>query len=618
MKYNFDKIEKALKETLTEEELRSLLDPLKVLASQRTYGLAWEEPDNGAYDQEIAEKDLIKSFPFLEEVAEKAVLKDPGGKTNMLIEGDNLHALQSLQYTHKGLVDVIYIDPPYNTGNRDFVYNDKYVDAEDSWRHSSWLSFMNKRLKLARELMSEEGVIFISIDDNEMAQLKLLCDQVFGEENHLMTTTRKTKTMTGDKSTGLNIQHDFILAYSKDKRSALLKGEKKDLTNYKNPDKDKNGAWINGNPSARSGGTGTYFPITNPYTNKVDYPPTGRYWAFNKDTFEKYVKSGRIVFRKKHTENQRGFTFKQYAKTMANTHNPFHSLTFGNNDFLNENGTKDLIAIIGQASFDYPKPLALIKKIVESHPNPNAIVLDFFAGSGTTGHAVLELNKEDGGKRQFILCTNNEVNRDIEIDKLVELGHIDAFAGRKRTKAHKEWTTSLQAFKETDTYLKFLESDDYKDLGIARAITQQRIQKVIEGYTTPKGKHVEGIHGNLRYFTVALKEDQLYPELNEEALIEETVDLIRIKEGLFDNVIRKEVEGAPICILEDDASKVVIVLDYHVMDYQIDAILEEFSEKDTRTHKFYTSYPSYNYKGITHEPLPKEILNAIKMTLLEK
>src|SRR5699024_3915778 len=195
-KINIEQLETYLKQAgLENGKLEEILEPIKQLNNQRKYGLVWEEPDNTTYKTDLAEQELLRNFPFLKEVNEHRIFKGEQHPDHLLIEGDNLHALKTMQYTHKNKIDVIYIDPPYNTGNTDFVYNDKYVDNEDSWRHSKWLSFMNKRLRLARELMTDEGVIFISIDDNEQAQLKLLCDQVFGEANFVSNIIwRKRRT----------------------------------------------------------------------------------------------------------------------------------------------------------------------------------------------------------------------------------------------------------------------------------------------------------------------------------------------------------------------------------------------------------------------------------------
>ena len=297
-----------------------------------------------------------------------------------------------------------------NTKNKEFIYDDCMIGEDDGYRHSKWLSFMNNRLEIALSLLSDRGAIFISIDDNEQAELKLLCDSVFMESNFITSFIRKTKSMTGDDGNGLNIQHEYLLVYARDKSILKFKGEEKSFDNYSNPDNDPNGIWCAADPSAKSGGDSTYFPIRNPYTGKEDFPPKGRYWAFSKDTMEKYIESGRIKFKQKYPKTQRGFIFKRYAETMEVKNMPVDSLLFASNEFMNSVATSELKSILNTSKFNYPKPTTFISQIVRTVSVNNSIVLDFFAGSGTTGHAVMQLNKEDGGNRKYILCTNNENN----------------------------------------------------------------------------------------------------------------------------------------------------------------------------------------------------------------
>ena len=191
--------------------------------------------------------------------------KDP----NLLIKGNNLLALHSLKSRFLNQVKLIYIDPPYNTGNDSFNYN-------DSFNHSTWLTFMKNRLEVARDLLRDDGVIFVQCDDNEQAYLKVLMDEIFGRDNFVGDFIRKTKSTTNDAKTGVNIQHENCLCFAKIKSNICLLGGQKDLSGYKNPDNDPNGAWISDNPSAKSGSKETgYFAIKNPYTGKEDHPPKG-------------------------------------------------------------------------------------------------------------------------------------------------------------------------------------------------------------------------------------------------------------------------------------------------------------------------------------------------------
>lgn len=367
---------------------------------------------------------------------------------NAIIVGDNLDALKLLKAAYSEKIKMIYIDPPYNTTNENFIYPDNFrqdykkileevglieidengqeVESEDlkffkniqgSRTHSGWLSFMLPRLKLARDLLKEDGVIFISIDDNEQANLKLLCDEIFGEDNFCGDFIRKTKSTTNDAKIGLNYQHEFLLCYAKDKNYTNLLGGEKDLDKYKNPDNDTNGAWVFSDPSAKSGKPETgYFAIKNPYTGKEDYPPEGRFWLFSKNTLQKHIDEGRICFKKEHKENERGFIYKRYLKDLKTNQQTFGSLIFTDNAFMNQTATKELLNLGMGEYFTYPKGVEFIKKIIlhSTSTNSNDIILDFFAGSGTTAQAVMELNAEDKGNREFILV---QIDEEIKEDK---------------------------------------------------------------------------------------------------------------------------------------------------------------------------------------------------------
>ena len=367
---------------------------------------------------------------------------------NAIIVGDNLDALKLLKAAYTEKIKMIYIDPPYNTTNENFIYPDNFrqdykkileevglieidengqeVESEDlkffkniqgSRTHSGWLSFMLPRLKLARDLLKEDGVIFISIDDNEQANLKLLCDEIFGEDNFCGDFIRKTKSTTNDAKIGLNYQHEFLLCYAKDKNYTNLLGGEKDSSRYQNPDNDPNGAWANDNPSAKSGNIRTgWFAVKNPYTGKEDYPPKGMFWRFSQNTLQKHIDEGRICFKKEHKENERGFIYKRYLKDLKTNQQTFGSLIFTDNAFMNQTATKELLNLGMGEYFTYPKGVEFIKKIIlhSTSTNSNDIILDFFAGSGTTAQAVMELNAEDKGNREFILV---QIDEEIKEDK---------------------------------------------------------------------------------------------------------------------------------------------------------------------------------------------------------
>ncbi|MHA3859370.1 site-specific DNA-methyltransferase [Mycoplasma sp. Z463D] len=389
-------------ETLTQKQ-RDVYALIRESLHSKKYGLVFEEKE-----EDIVNK-TNDSILTLEK--KDSIIVDANKKLNYLIEGDNYQSLKLLLKTHRNRIDVIYIDPPYNTGNKDFVYNDQYVDSEDSFRHSKWLSFMKRRLEMAKELLSEKGVIFISIDDNEQAQLKLLCDEVFGENNFVADFIRKTKSSTNDINTGANIQHENCLCYAKNKVKINLLGGSKDLSRYSNPDNDPNGPWTSSDPSAKSGTEkNNYFAVVNPYTGKEDFPPVGMYWRFSKNTIDQHIKEGTITFKKDHKPNERGFIYKRYLNNLKSTKKTIDSLVFASNEFMNQVATKEAKSLSFVEDFKYPKPADFISKLMLHSTDNVSIILDFFAGSGTTGHAVAKLNAEDGGDRTYILCTNNENN----------------------------------------------------------------------------------------------------------------------------------------------------------------------------------------------------------------
>ena len=352
--------------------------------------------------------------------------KDFDNTENLYIEGDNLEVLKLLRNTYMGKVKMIYIDPPYNTG-KDFVYQDNFYINKEEYKemsgqfdkegnrlfentetngrfHTDWLNMMYPRLKMARDLLTDDGAIFISIDENEVSNLRKICDEIFGGGNFVADFIRKTKSTTNDAKTGINYQHEMLLCFAKNKNNINLLGGSKDLSNYQNPDNDPNGAWINDNPSAKSGSYETgYFPIKNPYTNKEDYPPEGRFWAFSKNTLQQHINNGRICFKKEYKDNERGFIYKRYLKDLQTTLETFDSLKFTDNKFMNQVATKELKDLELVEYFPYPKGCNFLKEIIIHGSDKNSLILDFFSGSATTAHAVMQLNAEDGGNRKYIM-----------------------------------------------------------------------------------------------------------------------------------------------------------------------------------------------------------------------
>lgn len=362
------------------------------------------------YDVTITSAEQLAGEPFLvldtkhfsEEFKDKLMgeFDNLDEETNgLLINSENFQALNLMQEKYQEKVKTIYIDPPYNTGNDDgFTY-------KDGFQSSSWASLVYSRLGIAKPLLNQSGLIFQSIDDHEQANLKLLSNKVFGQDNFVADFIRKTKSTTNDAKTGINYQHEFLLCYAKNlQKIDRLSGGIKDITKYTNPDNDPNGRWVSDNPSAKSGNyQNGYFPVVNPYTGKEDFPPEGRFWAFSKNTLQKHIDDGRICFKKTHKPDERGFIYKRYLKDLKTLDSTLDSLGFTDNKYMNQVATKELKEINLVEYFSYPKGVNFLCDIVKSNTQNNDLILDYFAGSGTTGHAVIKLNREDGGSRKYIL-----------------------------------------------------------------------------------------------------------------------------------------------------------------------------------------------------------------------
>ena len=447
--------------------LLSYLSELEKDVNGKKYGLVFEE-----HREEIDEV-LDTHTPVLTEEADLFI--DHGGQMNFLLEGDNLAALKLLEKTHRGKIDLIYIDPPYNTGNKDFIYDDAFVDKNDSFSHSKWLSFMDTRLKIAKKLLSENGVIFVSIDDREEASLKLLCDSIWGEDLFVANISwQRTYSMRND-SKGIASEVEHILAYSKKagwnpkklQRTAEMNAK------YKNPDNDPKGAWRNIVASAPNAAThqGMVYAIQNPLTGEFCYPPQGRCWALGqeqmlsamlnwceyelvdlhddearakicgvaaenvrKNVLSIVIKEPLITAKEKAKDKYCGvipeFFFsnkgkgalsrKAYINAMGGrpVTNYWPHIETGHTD----EASRLLKAIFdGMVVFDTPKPPRLIERILYIATTDNSTILDFFAGSGTTGHAILKYNAEHTeSRRRFILCTNNEngICRDVTYERI--------------------------------------------------------------------------------------------------------------------------------------------------------------------------------------------------------
>lgn len=365
------------------------------------YGLIWDKEK----EPEKIIEECNKYIPILKEIKEKELENGNEGLNNILIEGDNFHSLEVLNYTHKEAIDIIYIDPPYNTG-KEFIYNDKIVNVEDGYRHSKWLNFMSKRLGLARNLLKDSGMIFISINEIEFAQLKLLCDSIFNPQNYVAIITWQNLDSVKNDAKYFSTNTEYILVYAKNKNELKIQGTKKgekQRSYYKNYDDDPRGEYLLTPLHAKSGSeTGKYtYVFKNGQTWNA---PEGTYPRFAKTTLEKLENEGRIYLDPKGKKVPQKKTYLSEVGDRMPPTTFWSSKEYGSTRQSNS----ELAKLIGKGKFQNPKPTKLIKKLIDLVENKNAVILDFFAGSGTTGQAVMELNSEDNGNRKFILCTNNE------------------------------------------------------------------------------------------------------------------------------------------------------------------------------------------------------------------
>lgn len=402
-----------LKEINTDDENIRAITEIENALNEKKYGLVWEE------HSEKVDEMLAHNIPIFIEDETRKITANEDEAYNFLLEGDNLHSLKLLEKTHKGKIDVIYIDPPYNTGNKDFIYDDCFVDKTDGYSHSKWLSFMEKRLLIAKELLSDEGIIFISIDDNEQAQLKLLCDSVFGEDNFI-AVYKWNKTATAPSlSQKVRNKYEYIVCYEKIRNSINYNGGTIDggdipLLNRGNNIRDilfkKDCVKFMFDGELKSGiydrvELKNDIKITNGLADK-DFVMSGEF-KWTQETLNKEVDLGTTFIVKSKKLSIR------FIRKVIKSKRPSDIISKEECGVdTNEIGKRELLELVPNNSMDYPKPKSLISYLIKFNEDgrKNNIVLDFFAGSGTTGHAVMQINKEDGGNRKYILCTNNENN----------------------------------------------------------------------------------------------------------------------------------------------------------------------------------------------------------------
>lgn len=581
---------------------------VNLVNTKKKYGLVWEDKP------EDVEEQLRTKLPVLQEVKERAIINDTEEQQNpnhILIEGDNLHALTALTFTHENKIDLIYIDPPYNTGKKDFIYNDHYVDKEDAYRHSKWISFMEKRLRIAHKLLKDDGVIFISIDENECHNLKVLLDEIFGENNFVEQIIWNKRIPKNDKGIG-NI-HESILLYAKKYSSKHSFSQKKDgiedvnefvktlkrkklkieeaekeirkfykrndydrgITLYNSFDSDYklwgkiNVSW----PNAKT--TGPRYDVLHPKTLKPTKVPD-RGWRFTQETFESMLDYNNIIERHDGSFVCGKVWFAKDENTQPSTIKYLEEV----NSFLlrsiistKSDGSNELLEILGQNKFDYPKPTDLINRLLDSVESKDLLVLDFFAGSGTTLHTLINLNDDDNGSRQGILVTNNENN-------------------------------------------------------IAEEVTYERNKRVIQGYTNAKGEQVEGLkNNNLRYYKTAFVDRE--PSLqNKRQLTQLATELLCIKEDCYTEVQHQlSMNPKQAQIFTNNKGKYLVAIYHSRNQLQVQEQLITWVESLTHTTEKVRLYAFSPEKEVLAEefyevaekvevvPLPEAIYNAYLSTI---
>ncbi|MEM2159733.1 MAG: site-specific DNA-methyltransferase [Candidatus Nitrosotenuis sp.] len=461
------------------------------MKKRKKYGIVWEDKPEQVVDF------CKHKLPVLKEIKSKEIVTSKNEPCNFLIEGDNYHALSVLYYTHKGKIDVIYIDPPYNTGARDWTYNNNYVDSEDPYRHTKWLSFMNNRLRIARKLLSNNGIICCTIDDYELPRLWMLMDEIFSEKNHLGTIVIRINPGGRKSKREVATQHEYALFFSRSSSAKVAQipkppeekthsYKKDDLGWYEERNLRKEGADSLAKEDSERFYPIYYDPKTGKFSTKTKYEveilpldssSEKRIWRRDRNVIDEMSDKGDLLFKKTKFGPQVYFKFRGGLE--GETPKSFWD---DKKYSASEHGTQILDKILGRReTFSFPKsPHAVADCIKVASDKKNAIILDFFAGSGTTAQAVLELNKQDGGNRRFILCTNNENN-------------------------------------------------------IATEICYPRIKRIIEGYTQNTDK-ILGLGGNLKYFKTDFVDGEP-TDTNKKKLVEQSTEMLCLKEDCFDLVV---------------------------------------------------------------------------------
>lgn len=497
-----------------QKDINELLEVQKLI-NQKKYGLVWEE------HAEKVDKEMETKIPVFIEDKNKRIDNGESKKINFILEGDNLHSLYLLEKTHNHKIDVIYIDPPYNTENEGFTYNDKKVDKNDGYRHSKWISFMQRRLVVAKKLLSRDGIIFISIDDNEYQNLKLLMDEIFGEEKFVTNFIWRRKTGASDAK-GIATITEYVLCYcnnpnKKEWNSIFKQNEQSyDEKRYRYKDKyynergpfyydnlDRGG--LNYSDSMNFGVKAPDGSIVYP-NGRTSFVNDGWIWKWGKDKIKWGFENGFLEFQQSNKKaNGWALKYKNYLNVDNSGKLKVRSAPFKNliTSVINQAGTNELKGMFeNKTPFSNPKPVELIQFLVSLCNKKDARILDFFAGSGTTGQAVLNLNNKDGGNRTFILATNNEngIAENITYKRLKKLSE-GYTTSRKISEIIFQKKLTISSLKNMNVTLDKIEKVIKKNNGkyqkIVKKISDNTIQ-VIGEYS--KGTLMPQIQFNMRYY----------------------------------------------------------------------------------------------------------------------
>lgn len=533
-------------ENLDHEELLAEIERLR---KRKKYGLVWEEKP-----EDVVEQCKIQ-LPVLEESEDKEIITDLLKPMNIIIEGDNYHALSVLNYTHKGKIDVIYIDPPYNTGAKDWKYNNDYVDNNDQWRHSKWISFIKNRIILAKQLLSKSGFLICSIDHNELFALGMLLDEIFGEANRigLVTVVHNPKGRNQAKYFSLNCE--YMLVYANNKQYAEFNNVaiNEDIKNSFDLD-DEDGKYRlepflrSRSVWARALRPKNWYPIyvskdlkhithlkRDDYYEIYPIANNGKEMSWLKihETFIKIKKDDyfiaaqegeKIVIYRKLREKQ---VFKN-VWTDKLYQSEFH-------------GTNLLKEILGSNVFNFPKSVYFINDILNITSKEDSIVLDFFAGSGTTGHAVLELNKQDDGYRRFILCTNNENNiaDNICYPRIKKVIYGYSFIGKEQKIIFNQKLTPNNLSKSNTFFNELYEiKRENTNLFDEFSIKVEDNSLRLLGFKNYK-EYKEGLGGNLKYFKTTFVPSES-TDSNKTLLTSKATEMLCIKEDTFEAIVLKD------------------------------------------------------------------------------